>query len=169
MRVVYKPRKPIYPLDSCSFCFPFCIPCFSTLQRKSQENTLSHQLVKFPSELFSIFFNLTIMCLSLIQFIENKWEIRYSAGAFGVCFEQWFARKIVKLSYLYSFRKIQTIPLFESEITLPSLEYNSAICPVGEMIVRNQRKNREGNHLDWVWSGLLVAISLCKHTQYPFY
>lgn len=41
-----------------------------------------------------------------------------------MCFEQWFARKIVKLSYLYSFRKIQTIPLFESEITLPSLEYN---------------------------------------------
>lgn len=81
-----------------------------------------------------------------------------------MCFEQWFARKIVKLSYLYSFRKIQTIPLFEAEITLPSLEYNSAVCPVGEMIVRNQRKNREGNHLDWVWSGLLVAISLCKHT-----
>lgn len=66
-------------------------------------------------------------------------------------FEQWFTRKIVKLNYLYYFRKIQTIPLFESEITLPSLKYNSAICPEGEIIVRNQRKDREGNHLDWVW------------------
>lgn len=32
--------------------------------------------------------------------MQNKWEVRYSAEAFGVCFEQWFTRKIVKLIYI---------------------------------------------------------------------
>jgi len=67
-----------------------------------------------------------------------------------VYFEQCFARKILKFPYLYSFRKIQKILLLEAEITLPCLKYNSGICPVGEMIARNRRKDREGNFLDWV-------------------
>lgn len=82
-------------------------------------------------------------------------------------FDQCFTRKILKLTYLYSFRKIQTTLLLEAEITLPCLKYNSGICPVGEMIARNRRKDGEGSHLDWVWSGLLATINLCKHSRYP--
>lgn len=84
-----------------------------------------------------------------------------------MCFDQCFTRKILKLTYLYSFSKIQTTLLLEAELTLPCLKYNSGVCPVGEMIARNRRKDREGGHLDWVWSGLLAAINLCKHSRYP--